>query len=162
MLKTTKTLPFQLKSACKANGIGGRLVGRGGGGKGKNQTPSNQKGLQDQKASLMKLPKKKDHVRVECMPTYKKVLHAGVQALHSKAHSRHCHPLLHLILGTLTYCQLGLHQHDNFFLSSKINCLYEICLDIVLVPGTKQRLKREKCVYTAKPVKKTLTLNKPG
>lgn len=115
MLKTTKTLPFQLKSACKANGIGGRLVGRGRGGEGKNQTPSNQKGLQDQKASLMKLPKKKDHVRVECMPTYKKVLHAGVQALHSKAHSRHCHPLLHLILGTLTYCQLSLHQHDNFF-----------------------------------------------
>lgn len=50
------------------------------GGEGKNQTPSNQKGLQDQKASLRTLPKKKDHVRVECMPTYKKVLHAGVQS----------------------------------------------------------------------------------
>lgn len=80
MLKTTKTLPFQLKQACKANEIFGRLIDRGGGGEGKNQTPSNQKGLQDQKARLRTLPKKKDHGRVERMPTYKKVLHAGVQS----------------------------------------------------------------------------------
>lgn len=28
----------------------------------------------------MKLPKTRDHVRKECMPAYKKVMHSGVQS----------------------------------------------------------------------------------
>lgn len=97
----------------------------------------------------------------KCMPTYKKVSHSGFRTPQGTQ----------LILPSASPFNLGNPDlfptefqsvRQFFFFTLKSGKRYEICLDVSLVPRTKQRFKRRKCVCTAKPVKKTLTLKKPG
>lgn len=94
----------------------------------------------------------------KCMPTHKKVLHSGIQS--TPAHTVR-NPVN---LGKLDPLPTEFPSVRQFFFSqqNQINSTYEICLNVLLVPRTKQRLKRRKCVYTTKPIKKTFILNKPG
>ena len=106
----------------------------------------------------MKPPKKRGYVRRETHATWGACCMQG-----PKPYRTH---RWHRILGTLTYCcHLGLHnRHRQFFLKQKnqVTSLYKIGLNVLPVSRTKQRLKRRKRVYIAKPDKKTLTLNKVG